>query len=98
MPSAFVRALEEVLGMARQADKDRATSAAQTAMAAEGYLPHGAFTLHCGPNSIDYDGNPTLHVICACGRGYAFGQRAESATLLRFLADHDSDPRAATDA
>jgi hypothetical protein len=93
----LIDVLEHALNLAKKAQTDRSTAAAQTAMAAEGYLPHGKFTLHCGEHSTDFDGNPTMHVICACGRGYAFGQRAESVTLLRWLADHDSDPRGATD-
>jgi hypothetical protein len=97
MRNPLIEALEHALDLAKQAKVERAAGAAQTATTAEGHLPHGAFTLHCGENSRDFEGKLTMHVICACGRGYAFGQRAESATLLRFLADHDSDPTGVTE-
>jgi hypothetical protein len=54
-------------------------------------LPHGDFALHTREGTTGPDDQPTLYVICACGRGYAFGHYAPSERLFAWLADHDAD-------
>lgn len=76
---------------------ERADAAAQTAAAVTGTLPHGGFTLHCNEDTLDAVGKPTVYVICACGRGYAFGRRLTDQDLFGFLADHDGFVRKTSD-
>lgn len=54
-------------------------------------LPHGGFALHTREGTTGPDGQPTMYVICDCGRGYAWGHYADSERLFRWLADHDAD-------
>lgn len=53
-------------------------------------LPHSGFGLHTREGTVGPDGQPTLYVICDCGRGYAWGHYADSARLLQWLTDHDA--------
>jgi hypothetical protein len=54
-------------------------------------LPHGSFALHSRDGCVGPDGEPTLYVICECGRGHAFGHYADSARLFAWLRDHDAE-------
>lgn len=51
----------------------------------------GVFELHTREGVIAPDNQPTLYVICGCGRGYAWGHYVDSARLTRWLVDHDAD-------
>lgn len=53
--------------------------------------PHGPFAMHTREGVIGPDGQPALYVICACGRGYAFGHYADSERLATWLLDHNAD-------
>lgn len=60
-------------------------------------LPCGGFTLHSNETVTGLDNEPTMYVICSCGRGYAFGHKATSAELFAFLMDHEWDRPGAPD-
>lgn len=55
-----------------------------------GRLPHGNFVIHCRDGVIGPDDQPTVYVVCSCGRAYAFGHYIDSDRLFRWLNDHDA--------